>query len=492
MSNLCLNPSSLKLSCATLCCPHVFHPVIEANTESFTTHRRIQADRVQELHHRFPELLAALRELAVFSASEARCTKPPQLALFSNSGLNITVPTDRAAPRHLQAAVDEAKAALVRRRETELLLPYAASSGGCIILLLRPLPLGTSILLAETPASLTRNCAEIADLVSTSCTVSQSGDILCLDHTPDALSADKPLSLGTLVPGASTIRVLRESELAIHFPKSSSWCHFANTQVQPENLSQRRSLFGCAIRVFPADVSEEAAATACSGTTNVRGGQDIVLLASTLEGFSSLRKAVRDWLAAHPPQAAIVDAALQEATLRNLKQHRLELPSVPKHVKRVHAKTKECSFSNEEICTTSEVTPISPSLATKQPDSKIEVCSQDEIYRRELQPSTASGSTLKQHSRLHPTGVASRSALREIKSAMAAATTVLQTVEEVAQQLRIALASGSAAVTVHVPEQQLQGQEQTKSLPSSICGLSCDLEECIGCYKVGRASDEVQ
>ena len=139
---------------------------------------RAQEHRVHELSVRFPDLVEALRALSLFRAAEVRAAihAPPYA-----TGSSQSPPQDyhAQAPRRLQAAVGEACAALVRRREAGLLRHAARNGDGFIMSLLRPVAVPVA---GQDPKPLVHGVDSLGGLVQTSCVVSDAGELLCIDH----------------------------------------------------------------------------------------------------------------------------------------------------------------------------------------------------------------------------------------------------------------------------------------------------------------------
>ena len=243
-----------------------------------------QAHHSTELRRRFPDLLGALYILADYHAVEARCAAAAMAA--ANAAEPDESEAQQSIPRRLQVAIDEARIALVRRRETEVLLPAAGRDNATALVILLPAAEGPSPRMGEIDSSLRGGGRR--QLRCVSCVVSSLGELLYLDHTPEALAADRPVSLGRLVPGASSCRALREKEI-----------HSAFYPWLERGTTVPRRLFGVEIRLFP--TAPVSAVTSLTAVPMGGDGTDIVLLATSLDDFNLLRATFREWLADNEP-----------------------------------------------------------------------------------------------------------------------------------------------------------------------------------------------
>ena len=267
--------------------------------------------------------MAALRDLCDFRAVEARCAAAAAAATAAHSTSRAAASV-RRVPRRLQGAVDAARAAVVRRLEDNVLLPASGWERGSrlAITVLRAVD-GSG---GETASSSNRRDSDFAgcrdlqaesierippkkQLVSSSVVVGDGGELLYLDHTPAALAAARPASLGRLVRGASTCRTLREAEIraSFHRPAGNSSEHGA------------RRLFGCVFSLFPSNRLQQ---TQTAGYVSGKGvvdlgpfhpeqtqwlereivlGREVALLTPSLEDLSRLRSAAHDWIATSAP-----------------------------------------------------------------------------------------------------------------------------------------------------------------------------------------------
>jgi hypothetical protein len=284
---------------------------------------------VEEVAERFPVFLDGLRKLCSYRAIEASYAALPSHASRSADAVHPA-----RLPRRLLAAVDEARAALVLQREAVLLGPTSASGasvrcggGGRIVQLLR---------VADGEAGGGRR----QGLMAASCVVGAGGELLYMDHTPAGLGADQAACLGRLVPRSSVCRVLREAEIHAEYAGLDG--------------DGGRRLFGCAFLLFPPAGEAFAAAAGGAGPDATayhssplaggsgwglgsgdgrQAGREVVLLASSLEAFSSFRAAARDWLAAHERLPALLQQAQVELasseTSSDLDSAQLPLPALP-------------------------------------------------------------------------------------------------------------------------------------------------------------------
>ena len=361
---------------------------------------RAQEHRVHELSVRFPDLVEALRALSLFRAAEVRAAihAPPYA-----TGSSQSPPQDyhAQAPRRLQAAVGEACAALVRRREAGLLRHAARNGDGFIMSLLRPVAVPVA---GQDPKPLVHGVDSLGGLVQTSCVVSDAGELLCIDHTPDALAFGRPISLGWLVPGASVCRPLSKSEFASQFRSQEAGSH---SPADPH----RRRLFGCAVYVFPT----------CGVGGCCDGGREVVLLASSLEGFSGLRKAVRDWLAANRSPDIVAPLAPCGASANsktNRKLSEFNGQCGPFNRQKKTGESEKCSDGmKSKECKRTPVVASLPCATAQQPP----------YFQRPL---------------LHCTA-----ASVEVENALDAANTALEAMNAASLRLRLALAATANSIT---------------------------------------------
>ena len=121
---------------------------------------------------------------------------------------------------------------LLRRREREVLAPACGSADPEIVTLLRYVDNGSQpppAARVPTGGAAGSGHGHGAGSRSVSCAVSQAGEVLCLEHSPEGLAAARPISLGFLVPGRSLLRILgrdaeRASQRAGPVPRQTLGC----------------------------------------------------------------------------------------------------------------------------------------------------------------------------------------------------------------------------------------------------------------------------
>ena len=240
-----------------------------------------------------------------------------------------TAKSSHRVPRRLQGAVDAARAAIVRRLEKDVLLPAARCNAASALTFLRAVDARGDTeakqddeeRLQWTGCNSKERGWHKQKLVSTSVVLSMEGELLSLDHTPAALAnahaTARPASLGRLVAGVSTCRVMRESDIR----DSYFW---------PSGFSDggTRRHFGCVLILYPITSSPFIPACSEEGSNFItivnRGddlggtmhlydqkmpgasvahevaGMEIVLLTQSLEDLSSFRHAVQEWTVSIP------------------------------------------------------------------------------------------------------------------------------------------------------------------------------------------------